>query len=58
MSFYGNRYVYKPESFARIVLKNSGINRYLTSPNDDFQVLPKNDTVWIEADSRSDGVGI
>ena len=58
MSFYGNRYVYKPESFAKIVLKNSGINRYLTSPNDDFQVLPKDSTVWIDAESRSDGIGI
>jgi hypothetical protein len=40
MSFYGNSYHYTAESFAKVVLKNSGIGRYLTDPSSGYTLVP------------------
>lgn len=59
MGFYGNSYHYTAESFARVVLKNSGIGRYTADIVDsDFEFLKDGETVWIDAQQRSTGIGV
>lgn len=58
MGFYGNSYHYTAESFARVVLKNSGIKRYITIPNDDFKFLTEGETIRLDAQQRDSGLGI
>lgn len=60
MSFYGNSFYYTAESFARIVLQNSGLNKYITTlPDEDpFTEVPSNDEVKLDAPQRSSGLGI
>lgn len=60
MSFYGNTYYYGAESFATIVLANSGIGKYITTPelNDIFKTLSKDEKVTLKAQYRDSGLGI
>ena len=58
MGFYGNSYHYTAESFARVVLKNSGIKKYITTPNDDFKFLKEGEVIRLDAQQRDSGLGI
>ena len=60
MSFYGNSYHYTAESFARVVLQNSGIKNYLTCPDesDIFKLVPETEKIYLDARQRESGLGI
>ena len=60
MSFYGNSFYYTAESFARVVLQNSGLNKYITTlPDEDpFKEVPNNDKVELDALQRNSGLGV
>ena len=58
MSFYGNSYHYTAESFAKVVLKNSGIGRYLTDPPSGYVVVPQDSDYELSAIHREEGLGI
>lgn len=60
MSFYGNSFYYTAESFARIVLQNSGLNKYITTLPDGnpFTVVPSDTKKELDAPQRNSGLGI
>jgi hypothetical protein len=58
MSFYGNSYHYTAESFAKVVLKNSGLGRYLTDPSNGYTEIPSNSDFELNAIHREGGLGI
>ena len=58
MSFYGNSYHYTAESFARVVLLNKGLGRYLTDPENGFVEVSDTDAVHLDAIVREEGLGI
>ena len=60
MSFYGNSFYYTAESFARVVLQNSGLNKYITtlSDEDPFKEVSSNDPVELDALQRNSGLGV
>jgi hypothetical protein len=53
MSFYGNSYYYTAESFARIVLKNSGLNIH-KKPDINFD----SEAIYLDAGRREGGLGV
>ena len=57
MSFYGNSYHYTAESFARIILLNSGINKYIVDTPEDFSEVGTT-PVHLDALQRDSGIGI
>jgi hypothetical protein len=60
MSFYGNSYHYTVESFAKVVLLNSGLGNYLTAPDleSNFEIVSKDTPYHLDAINRNDGLGI
>ena len=60
MSFYGNSFYYAAESFACVVLQNSGLNKYITtlSDKDPFKEVPNNKPVELDALQRNSGLGV
>ena len=60
MSFYGNSFYYTAESFARVVLQNSGLNKYITTlPSEDpFKEVSSNDPLELDALQRNSGLGV
>ena len=57
MSFYGNSYHYTAESFARIVLKNSGLEKYIADTPTNFTDVGTTE-VHLDALRRESGIGI
>ena len=60
MSFYGNSFYYTAESFARVVLQNSGLNKYITTlPDEDpFKEVSSDKPVELDALQRNSGLGV
>lgn len=58
MSFYGNSYHYTAESFARVVLLNKGLGRYLTIPETGFTEVSDTEALHLDAIVREEGLGI
>lgn len=58
MSFYGNSFYYTAESFARVVLQNSGLNKYISTPDNGFTEAPKDTGTELDALQRNSGLGI
>lgn len=58
MSFYGNSYYYSAETFARIVLKNSGYKKYNADTPSNYTALDSTDPIDLDAPSRASGLGI
>lgn len=58
MSFYGNSYHYTAESFARVVLLNKGLGRYLTTPGTGFTEVSDTNALHLDAIVREEGLGI
>ena len=58
MSFYGNSYHYTAESFARVVLLNKGLGRYLTTPSTGFTEVSDTKALHLDAIVREEGLGI
>ena len=58
MSFYGNSYHYTAESFARVVLLNKGLGRYLTNPSTGFTEVSDTKALHLDAIVREEGLGI
>ena len=56
MSFYGNRYYYTADTFARIVLQNLGLKNY--SPPNQKNIPNEDKKEYLDAQSREAGVGI